>query len=84
VRQLNEAVEAHGKGGSFEDLVFLAMAQSRLKQADEAAETLKKALALYEKQVKPVKSGPPLLDWSTRVRWKQLRKEAESLILKSD
>jgi tetratricopeptide (TPR) repeat protein len=80
IRQLNEAITAHGKGGSFEDLVFLAMTQSRLKQADKASETLKKAIALYERGFKPAKSGPPPLDWSTRVEWRQLRKEAESLI----
>jgi Tfp pilus assembly protein PilF len=82
VSQLNEAIEAHGKGGAFEDLVFLAMAQSHLKQADRANQTLRKALALYEEKMKPPKSGPPALDWSTRVQWRQLRKEAEALVHK--
>jgi WD40 repeat protein/serine/threonine protein kinase/tetratricopeptide (TPR) repeat protein len=80
VRQLTDAVALHGKGGSFEDWVFLAMARFRLGTPDQAREDLARASKLYDEGMKRTKpeSKPP--NWTVRVEWQQLRKEAEELI----
>jgi WD40 repeat protein/Tfp pilus assembly protein PilF len=80
VRQLTDAVALHGERGSFEDWVFLAMARSRLGKADQAREDLAQAVKLYDEHMKPAKPGSKPPDWSVRVEWQLLRKEAEELI----
>jgi eukaryotic-like serine/threonine-protein kinase len=79
VKQLSDAVDVHGAGGSFEDWVFLAMAHFRLDHADKARTDLKRAFELFDERFKASSKDPPP-DWSLRVEWRTLRKEAEQLI----
>jgi lipopolysaccharide biosynthesis regulator YciM len=44
VEQLTEAVKAHGKGGTVEDRLFLAMAYAHLGQSAEARQWLARAV----------------------------------------
>jgi WD40 repeat protein/tetratricopeptide (TPR) repeat protein len=80
IDQLNAAVQAHAKGGSFEDWVFLAMAEFRLGHAERAQEDLERATTLYEEGLKPSEPGRPAADWITRLEGQQLRKEARLLL----
>jgi WD40 repeat protein/tetratricopeptide (TPR) repeat protein len=84
IDQLQEAVKLQGAGGAFEDWVFLALARSRLGQAGQAREALKRALVLYDEGLQPTQPGRRPADWSTRVEWRQLRKEAEQLLPKAE
>jgi WD40 repeat protein len=77
IRQLEDAIQLHGQGGSFEDHVFLAMARFRLSKMEQARADLKRALELYDEGLK---RGTPAADWSRRVEWPLLRKEAEALL----
>ena len=79
IRQLKEAIAVHGKGGSFEDWVFLAMAEFRLGRADDARKSLNGALKLHDQRLK-TESGPNRADWSTRVEFRVLHDEAQALI----
>lgn len=80
IHQLNDAVAIHGHGGSFEDLVYLAMSQFRLGHADEARDALKRAVAFYEQGLTAQGPNARPADWSTRIEWQTLRTEAERMI----
>jgi WD40 repeat protein/Tfp pilus assembly protein PilF len=72
VKQLTDAIDAQAKSGRWQDWVFLAMVQHRLDHADKAREALKQAKSLYEQLA--------LKTWSDQLEWRELHKEAESLI----
>jgi len=78
--QLNKAVAVQGRGGAFEDWVFLAMAQFRLGSSAPGQDAWKRALALYNEGLKPSDQARPPLSWYIRVAWQQLRTEAQGLI----
>jgi len=75
IGRLDDAIQIHGKGGSFEDWVFLAMAQFRLGNVDQAKDDLTHSTRLYDEGMKAEAA-----DWTRRVEWPLLRKEAEALI----
>ncbi len=72
VRRVGEAVEAHGRGGSVEDWLFLALAHQRRGQHAEARQWLDRAVRAVE--------APGLSTWPQRVAWLHLRGEAEALV----
>jgi tetratricopeptide (TPR) repeat protein len=72
VKELNEAIKLGGTGGSDLNYVFLAMAQHRLGQTDEARKSLAQAVDAVEK-------NPPT-EWVYRLTWQLLRREAEQLL----
>jgi tetratricopeptide (TPR) repeat protein len=75
ISKINEAIKAHGKGGGFEDWVFLAMTRFKQGDAAQAKQDLAHAVRLYDEGIKAVEA-----DWIRRFEWPLLRKEAEALI----
>jgi len=75
-KQLAEVIDKT-KGGSVRDWLFLAMAHSRLGNADEAARWLQKAAAA--KDQKPV-LGAPAVTWHAALANQLLHAEAEALL----
>jgi WD40 repeat protein/tetratricopeptide (TPR) repeat protein len=68
VKVLNEGIAKHGKGGVAEDWLFLALAQLRLQQPDEARRSLDKAASLMK--------APS--NWRQELEWRLLRGEVEA------
>jgi tetratricopeptide (TPR) repeat protein len=79
VKQLREAIEVHGKGGTFEDWVFLAMSHFRLGELETARSDFSRAIEFFDKRLAADSKERPA-GWSMRVEWRFLRKEAEELI----
>ncbi len=73
VRRLEEARQAHRKGGDVEDWLFLALAQHRLGRRAEARQWLERA-------VRSLETGPPAMEWGQRLARQLLRREAEALL----
>jgi WD40 repeat protein/tetratricopeptide (TPR) repeat protein len=87
IRRLNEALAAHGKGGTAHNLLFLAMAHHRLGHADEARRCLKEAGAWIERVTQTKLRDPNFpaqlqgLSWQHQVLLaRPLRAEAEALL----
>jgi tetratricopeptide (TPR) repeat protein len=72
-RTLAEAIKVHGKGGTVEGWLFLALAQQRLGRGAEARSNL----ARFEKWLK----GQKFATWQEELRWRLLHEEARRLIL---
>ena len=83
IRRLNEAVEAHGKGGTARDWLFLAMAKQRLGRLGEARDALDKGIQWIE-QMEQMKLRdefiPVPFPWEVRLEFELLRGEAERLL----
>ncbi len=78
VVRLDAAVVAHGRGGTPDEWLFLAMAHHRLKDAGRARGWLDRAgkwLARQEKAPRDERA-----DWSTRLRRQMLYREAVALL----
>jgi tetratricopeptide (TPR) repeat protein len=72
LKQLEEGVKLHGKGGSVEDWLWLALAHQKLGHAEQASELLTKATAFLDQT-------PPETNIQ-KLEWPLLRKEAETAI----
>jgi WD40 repeat protein len=83
VKRLREAIEAHGKGGTAGDWVFLAMASHRLGKAEEARGWLQKTAKELDRPPNPLAGilrGVARQSWINRVEMQLLRAEAEALL----
>jgi WD40 repeat protein/serine/threonine protein kinase/tetratricopeptide (TPR) repeat protein len=80
LRQVEQAIEADGQGGTTWDWLFLAMAHQRLGHADEARQWLDKAVSAIEgaAQKKPAKAAATSSSWEGRLEIELLRAEAEA------
>ncbi len=79
VQRLDEARQAHGRGGLVEDWLVLAMAHKRLGHQADARQWLDKAVEFLDKALAPGSAGPAP-PWYSRIVWPLLRGEAEALI----
>ena len=70
VQRLNEAIALFGLGGTTQDWLYLAMAQHRLGQRDEAARSLAKAVSLGDEK------AIAAFSWTERLDLKVVREEA--------
>jgi WD40 repeat protein/tetratricopeptide (TPR) repeat protein len=83
VRKLEEAVEAHPRGGAPFDFLFLAMAHQRLKHREEAERWLGKAGQWLEQAEEGTLTDPSIrlpLFWIQRLELNLLRRDAESVL----
>jgi len=84
IKKLDEAIEAHGQGGTAADWLFLAMAHHGLGHADDAKKWLSKAQLWIDKaaQEKPKETVLRAItpSWAGRLELKLIRAEAEALI----
>jgi hypothetical protein len=77
ISTLNEALDAHGSGGTAWDWVFLAMAHHRLGEADEARRWLHKVSeAIQGNATGPLRSDA----WVPETELKVLHEEARALM----
>ncbi len=80
---LRKAAAQHGKGGSTQNLLFLAMAEQRLGHADKARQALDEATRRIDEALKDdpdlsvIDEVPP---WDEQLDLQFLRREAEQLI----
>ncbi len=72
VSDLSEASKRNDKGRTAINFVFLAMAHHQLGQPEDARKWLEKAVQAAEQ-------APPT-DWTKRLEWRILRREAEQLL----
>jgi tetratricopeptide (TPR) repeat protein len=83
IQKLNETIKAHGKDGTAGDWLFLAMAQQRLGQAEEARRSLDKSVRWIEQAQQGKIQDEHIrlpLSWEERLEFQMLRREAEDLI----
>src|SRR5262249_39268432 len=82
VRRLDEAVQAHGRGGIPEDWLFLAMAYHRLEKTAEARRWMEKAARRVDENANAEKTsgGSAPLPWGRRLQLDLFRRQAEALL----
>jgi Flp pilus assembly protein TadD len=84
ILRLNEAIKAHGQGGTPYDWLFLAMAHHRLGHADESKKWMTKAQQwLDQGKQEKAKDKPAAVDalpWDQRLELSLIRAEAEALL----
>jgi WD40 repeat protein/tetratricopeptide (TPR) repeat protein len=86
IQRLTEAVRADGGQGSVLDWLFLAMAHHRLGRADEARKWLAKAARWLDDgkdRLPESRLFGQAIDWSDRLEFPILRREAEALLRKA-
>jgi Flp pilus assembly protein TadD len=82
VKVLAETIEAHGRGGTAHDWLFLAMAHHALGRTDDARLWFHKAAQWIDQAVEQQASGSPVdpsFTWSSQIELHVLRREAEEL-----
>ncbi len=82
VERLHEAIRIHGKPGTPEDVLFLAMSHWRLGQPEEAKKRLAEAARWIDALLRPAarSAAAAALPLGKRLEWRLLRREAEALI----
>jgi tetratricopeptide (TPR) repeat protein len=78
VRHLNDSVKSGKSLGS--DLLFLAMAQNRLGQADEAKKLLARAVQRIDQALDEGAFDGQRLSWEEKLSARIIRREAEARI----
>jgi tetratricopeptide (TPR) repeat protein len=78
IREFQEAIKLHGKGGGHSDWLFLSMACRRLGRDDEARRWLQKVD--QEAREAQIREGEVARAWHQRVHLEILRGEAEKLL----
>src|SRR5262249_21309539 len=80
VQRPEEAIKAHGRGGTAYDLFFLAMGYQRLDRPDDARQALARALTWLEqgRQGKDREAALDLSLWHNRLELELFQREAEA------
>jgi tetratricopeptide (TPR) repeat protein len=80
IQRLNEGVQAHGKGGTASDWLFLAMAHQRLGHNDKAKKWLDKAVKWIDHTTQKRLAEAAKLPLFQNLELQILRREAEALV----